>query len=148
MISTVRLASLLILSGLCASVARADEGPRDYGRLDLDAAISRLPAQSDKPFVDARLLDNGPIGVRVFRVYHRVPRHHHAFSSTYLVIQSGRARFRLEGKETFVAGKGDMVFWERGVDHEVTEILEAPLVFISVDAPTRREGDARGPARR
>lgn len=117
--------------------------PVAFGKLDIQSAIAALPESSDKPFEDIRLLDNGEVGVRVFRVYNEVPRHNHAYSSTYLKIESGRALFSIEGVEPFEAGTGDIVFWERGIDHEVTKILEHPLVFISIDAPTRREGDVQ-----
>jgi quercetin dioxygenase-like cupin family protein len=67
----------------------------------------------------------------VFRVQNPVTRYSHAYSSTYLKIESGRGLFRLEGKETFEAGEGDLVFWQRDVDHEVIDIIEGPLIFFS-----------------
>ena len=76
--------------------------------------------------------------MRVFRVYNPVPRHNHAYSSTYLYIKSGRGVFRIEGGEEFEAGAGDMVFWERGIDHEVVRIMEHPLTFVAIDTPVRR----------
>lgn len=126
-------------------MAQAQHLPQPFGKLDVETAASSLPEMSDKPFEDAVLLDNGEVGVRVFRVYHPVPAHSHAFSSTYLTILSGRGVFKIEDGEPFEAGVGDMVFWERGVVHQVVEILEHPLNFLAIDAPTRRAGDVQIP---
>ncbi|MGB1800335.1 MAG: cupin domain-containing protein [Gammaproteobacteria bacterium] len=115
--------------------------PKSFGNFNVKAAIDSLPETSIKPFVEIRLVDNGEIGVRVLRVYNPVPRHSHAYSSTYLKIESGRALFSIDGGKPFEAGAGDFVFWERGVEHEVLQILEHPLTFLAIDSPTRREGD-------
>ncbi len=112
-----------------------------FGTRDLDAAIASLPSESRKPLEEVRLIDTGMVGVRVFRVYNVVPRHSHRYSSTYLTIRSGRGILRIEGGKEIEAGAGDMVFWERGVEHEIVKILEHPYVFIAVDAPVRRQGD-------
>lgn len=117
--------------------------PKAYGSFNVNAAIDALPETSIKPFVDARLVDNGGIGIRVFRVYNPVPRHNHAYSSTYLKIESGRALFSIDGGEPFEAGAGDFVFWQRGIDHQILQILEHPLTFLAIDTPTRREGDVQ-----
>lgn len=117
--------------------------PQSSGKLDVQSAIKSLPKESEKPFVEVRLADNAEVGVRVFRVYNPVPAHSHAYSSTYLSIQSGRGIFSIDGGKPFEAGIGDMVFWGRGVNHQVIEILEHPLTFLVIDAPTRREGDVQ-----
>uniref|UniRef100_UPI00192E63C8 hypothetical protein n=1 Tax=Marinagarivorans algicola TaxID=1513270 RepID=UPI00192E63C8 len=49
----------------------------------------------------------------------------------------------IKGSEPFEAAAGDMVFWERGIDHQIIRILEHPLVFLSIDAPTRRHNDVQ-----
>ena len=115
--------------------------PKSFGHFNINAAIDSLPETSIKPVLEARLVDNGETGIRVFRVYNPVPRHNHAYSSTYLRIESGRALFSIDGGEPFEAKAGDFVFWERGIDHEVLQILEHPLTFLAIDAPTRREDD-------
>jgi len=137
------LTALALMAMSATQKLQAQMLPQAFGKLDLNAAIQSLPAKSNKPFVDRRLLDNGEVGVRVFRVYNPVPQHNHAFSSTYLTIASGEAVFRIAGGKPFTAGKGDMVFWERGVDHAVEKITTHPLVFIAIDAPVRREGDVQ-----
>lgn len=117
--------------------------PVSFGKLNLKDAIASLPKMNEKPFKSISLLDNGETGVRVFRVYNPVPKHHHAYSSTYLTIYSGRARFRIDSGKLIEAAAGDMVFWERGIDHEVVEIIEHPLIFIAIDAPVRRDDDVQ-----
>jgi len=135
------LSVTVLAATLMAGIASAGDGHKAFGKLDITAAIASLPKTSDKPFVDVRLLENGEIGVRVFRVYNPVPRHSHTHSSTYLNIVSGRGIVRIDGGEPFEAGVGDMVFWERNVDHEVVKILEHPFTFLVIDAPVRQEGD-------
>ena len=134
---------LLISTMLLATKLSFAQEPKAYGSFNVNAAIDSLPETSIKPFVEVRLVDNGETGIRVFRVYNPVPRHNHAYSSTYLKIESGRALFSINGDKPFEVGAGDFVFWERGVDHEVIQILEHPLTFLTIDAPTRREGDVR-----
>lgn len=130
------------LTGMSLTIsATAQQLPQSFGKIDVLAAIDSLPESSDKPFVDRRLADNGEVGVRVFRVYNPVPTHNHAFSSTYLSIKSGRAIFSIDGGQPFEAAAGEMVFWSRGVNHQVIKILEHPLVFLAIDAPTRRQND-------
>ena len=121
----------------------AQQLPQNFGKLDVQAAIDSLPKSSDKPFIDVRLADNGEVGIRVFRVYNPVPIHNHAFSSTYLSLKSGRAIFSIDGGQPFEAAAGEMVFWGRGVNHQVIKILEHPLVFLAIDAPTRRHNDVQ-----
>lgn len=139
---TYSMQSLLFVLFVLSFNAVAEQ-PEPFGKLDISAAIKSLPEASDKPYVDVRLVDNGTTGVRVFRVYNPVQRHNHAFSSTYLKIESGRAIFRLEGETTFEAGAGEVIFWQQGIDHEVVEILKEPLVFLAIDTPTRRVDDVQ-----
>jgi len=117
--------------------------PQAYGAVNIQAAIKALPDSSNKPFEEKRLVDNGEVGVRVFRVYNSVPVHNHAYSSTYLKIESGSAIFSIDGGKPFKASAGELVFWERGVNHQVLEVLSHPLVFLAIDAPTRRENDVQ-----
>ncbi|MCG8323975.1 MAG: cupin domain-containing protein [Thiotrichales bacterium] len=119
------------------------EMPIPFGQLGIKSALNSLPEESDQLYVERRLLDNGNIGVRVFRVYKPVPPHYHAYSSTYLSIQSGRALFAIEGGEPFKAGPGDMIFWEKGLVHELIRIIEHPFTALAIDTPTRRKDDTQ-----
>lgn len=129
------------LVALAASFSAHALEPQQYGKVDIDAATSQLPTNSDKVLEEARLVDNATTGVRVFRVYRPVPRHHHKFADTYLKILSGKAEVSIDGEKPFVASAGEMVFWRAGVDHEVTRIIQEPLVFLVFDSPVRRKGD-------
>lgn len=133
-----------IITGLLLTTpVRADEKifPKIFGSADSNAAIASLPEKSEKPFVDRQLIDNGDLGMRVFRVYNPVPRHQHKFSDTYLYIVSGEAEILINGKDKMHGKPGDVLFWQAGVDHEVPRIIKHPLVVLAIDNPFRREGD-------
>jgi len=141
---TKHLTLMAVLTAMTLTTpALAQKLPQTFGKLDIQAAIESLPQSSNKSFIDVHLADNGEVGVRVFRVYNPVPSHNHAFSSTYLSIKSGRAIFSIDGGRPFEAAAGEMVFWGRGVNHQVIKILEHPLVFLAIDAPTRRQNDVQ-----
>lgn len=133
----------LLTAIILTTPVSAQQLPKTFGKLDVQAAIDSLPISSDKAFIDVPLADNGEVGIRVFRVYNPVPKHNHAFSSTYLSIKSGRAIFSIDGGKPFEAAAGEMVFWGRGVNHQVIRILEHPLVFLALDTPTRRHNDVQ-----
>ncbi len=115
--------------------------PRQYGSVSVTDAVSDLPNTSDKPLEHVHLVNNGAVGIRVFRIYSPVRRHQHRYSDTYLHILSGRAVFAIEDNEPFAAGAGDLLFWQQGTDHQVIRVIEGPLVVYAVDTPTRRLDD-------
>lgn len=129
--------------GLGSSVGAKDDivVPQAFGKLDIAAAVKAMPETSDRPLVEKRLLDNGTTGIRVFRVYKPVPRHHHKFSDTYLYVLSGEAEVEIEGKTKMIAKAGDLAFWTSGTDHEVTRLVKEPFILLAIDSPFRREGD-------
>lgn len=112
--------------------------PKRYGKANIANAIAALPQASERVLEDVQLVDNGSLGVRMFRVYGPVPRHRHQYSDTYLHIVSGRGEFAVEDEPSFEAGEGDMIFWVRGTDHQVVRVIEEPLVVYAIDSPTRR----------
>ncbi len=115
--------------------------PKRYGKANIANAIATLPQTSERVLEDVQLVDNGSLGVRMFRVYGPVPRHQHQYSDTYLHIVSGRGEFAVEDEPAFEAGEGDMIFWVRGTDHRVVRVIEEPLVVYAIDSPTRRPDD-------
>ena len=115
--------------------------PKRYGKASIAQAITSLPQSSEQLLEDVQLVDNGSLGIRMFRVYGPVPRHQHQYSDTYMHIVSGRGEFAVEDEPPFEAGAGDMIFWVRGTDHQVVRVLEEPLVVYAIDSPTRRLGD-------
>lgn len=135
-------AAIAAVLGIAAIAANGHAvEPQTFGHLDIGGAVAKLPRTSKHVLEEQRLIDNGLTGVRVFRVYKPVPRHHHKYADTYLYILSGRAEVSINGRKPIVAGAGSLVFWQNGVDHEVTQILDEPLVFLAFDSPVRREGD-------
>jgi quercetin dioxygenase-like cupin family protein len=130
---------MLVLS--TAAHSKHTVAPMTFGQIDVESAIKSLPSKSDKALEEVRLIDNGHLGIRVFRIYSPVGRHQHQFSDTYLHILSGKAEFAIEDGETFQAGEGELIFWVKGTDHSVLKIIEHPLVVYAVDGPTRRPND-------
>jgi hypothetical protein len=49
--------------------------PQFYGKRDITSALKALPTESDNVISEVRLIDNGDIGIRVFRVYDTVAQH-------------------------------------------------------------------------
>lgn len=140
-----RTASAALLGVLSATASFAEPlNPRDYGLLDVAEALASLPESSERTIREVRLLDNGDLGVRVFRIYGPVPEHHHAFSDTLLKVLAGEAEIAIDGGKPFTAAPGDVVFWQAGVPHAVLSVAGGPVDFLAIDTPTRREGDVVG----
>jgi mannose-6-phosphate isomerase-like protein (cupin superfamily) len=112
------------------------------GRFDIGAVASTLPATAATLLVDRYLTDTVAASARVFRVYKPTPPHYHAMCDEYLYVFSGRGTFWMEdpaSKAEF--GPGELLFFRRGIVHALPDILEAPLVFLSIDAPRRDPKD-------
>ena len=63
-------------------------------------------------------------------------------SDEYLFVLSGRGTFWMQDPESVAQFKpGQLLFFERGTVHALPEILEEPLVFLSIDAPRRDPRD-------
>lgn len=111
-------------------------------RFDLKAVADALPAQADTLLVDTYLTDREAASARVFRVYKGTPPHYHATCDEYLYVLSGRGTFWMGEESTKAAfGPGELLFFERGTVHALPEILEEPVVFLSVDTPRREPTD-------
>jgi mannose-6-phosphate isomerase-like protein (cupin superfamily) len=112
------------------------------GRFDIRAVASTLPDAAATLLVDRYLTDTDAASARVFRVYKPTPPHYHAMCDEYLYVFSGRGTFWMEdpaSKAEF--GPGELLFFRRGTVHALPDILEAPLVFLSIDAPRRDPKD-------
>ena len=112
------------------------------GRFDVAAIAAALPAQADTLLVDTYLTDRESASARVFRVYRPTPPHYHAKSDEHLYVLSGRGTFWMgdpSSKAEF--GPGELLCFDRGTVHAMPEVLEEPLVFLSVDAPRRDPRD-------
>ena len=114
---------------------------RDYAVFDINAIAGNFPAAADTMLIDTRLTDEADASSRVFRVYAPLPPHFHATCDEYLFVVAGRALFFMGGMAPFEVGPGQLLFFKKHIVHGATEILEAPLVFLSVDTPRRDPKD-------
>lgn len=92
--------------------------------------------------LDRYLVDREHASARVFRVYRGTPPHYHRNCDEFLFVLSGRGTFWI-GDETNSGAfePGHFLFFERGVIHALPELLEEPVVFLSLDTPRRQSGD-------
>jgi mannose-6-phosphate isomerase-like protein (cupin superfamily) len=114
---------------------------RDCAVFDVNAIARNFPETADTMLIDTRLTDEAEASSRMFRVYTPLPPHYHATCDEYLLVISGRARFFMGGLPPFEVGPGQLLFFKKTIVHGATAILEAPLVFLSVDTPRRDPRD-------
>ena len=108
---------------------------------DIPAIVAQLPDNAETMLVDTRLTDEPSASSRIFRAYHPVPRHYHATCDEYLYLLSGRTTFEVDYGEPRELRAGQMVFFKRGVVHAIPDLLEHPVVFLTVDTPRRDPRD-------
>lgn len=110
---------------------------------DVAAAVDGLPESSKTMVADHRFTDDPAASARVFRVYRPTPPHTHSTCDEYLYSLSGRCMMKFGDEPAVEVGPGKLVVFKRGVVHSVPEILEEPMVFLSVDTPRREPRDIR-----
>jgi len=111
---------------------------KNYARFDVHAIAKSLPEQSDTLLIDHYMTDNPEGSSRVFRIYRPTPPHFHRHSEEYLYVVSGRGTVWMDkpaNSEEF--GPGSLLYFKRNVVHALPEILEEPVVFLSIDVPRR-----------
>ena len=116
--------------------------PKTFGRFILNEIASSFPDTADTLLLDTYLTNEESASSRVFRVYRGTPPHYHAGSDEYLYVLSGRGTFWMESSAN--GGEfspGDFLFFKRGTVHALPDIMEGPLVFLSVDTPRRDPKD-------
>lgn len=114
----------------------------DYGRFNLREIMSSFPPTADSLLLDTYLTNEAAASARVFRVYRPTPPHYHAKCDEYLYVLSGRGTFWMGTPGN--AGEfapGDLLFFKRTIVHALPDILEAPVVFLSIDTPRREPTD-------
>jgi quercetin dioxygenase-like cupin family protein len=116
-------------------------GARNSAYFDVQAIAASLPETADTMLIDTRLTDEVAASSRIFRAYHPVPRHYHATCDEYLYLLSGRTTFEVDGGEPRELRAGQMVFFKKGVVHAIPELLEHPVIFLTVDTPRRDPRD-------
>jgi mannose-6-phosphate isomerase-like protein (cupin superfamily) len=111
-------------------------------RFDIAEVASSFPATAKTLLLDRYLTDTPNASARVFRVYQPTPPHYHANSDEYLYVFSGRGTFWMDTPASQAEfGPGQLLFFRRGIVHALPDMLEGPIVFLSVDAPRRDPKD-------
>ncbi len=111
------------------------------GRFDIAEIAAAFPATAKTLLLDRYLTDTPHASARVFRVYKPTPPHYHANSDEYLYVFSGRGTFWMEDPANQAAFAPGQFFFRRGIVHALPDMLEGPIVFLSVDAPRRDPKD-------
>ena len=124
------------------SVAEPNAKPIKSGRFDIGEIAATFPASASTLLVDEYLTDRESASCRIFRVYSPAPPHYHETCDEYLYVFSGRGTFWMGDESTKAEfGPGQLLFFERRTVHALPDILEEPLIFLSVDAPRRDPSD-------
>jgi mannose-6-phosphate isomerase-like protein (cupin superfamily) len=110
-------------------------------RFDLHELARQLPETAETMLIDIRLTDEPAASSRIFRIYRPVPAHFHRTCDEYLIVLSGRARFQIDAETPVELSPGQMQFFRRNIVHGFPEILEEPLIILSVDTPRRDPSD-------
>lgn len=128
---------------MSATPTDRDEAARGKSaRFDVAAIAAGFPPTASTLLIDRYLTNREAASARIFRVYKSTPPHYHATCDEYLFVLSGRGTFWMEDPATKAEfGPRDLLFFERGTVHALPEILEEPVVFLSVDTPRREPTD-------
>jgi mannose-6-phosphate isomerase-like protein (cupin superfamily) len=111
-------------------------------RFDLMKIGATFPETAETLLVDTYLTNEDAASARVFRVYRPTPPHYHATCDEYLYVLSGRGTFWLERADNNGEfAPGQLLFFKRGVIHAFPDIIEGPVLFLSVDTPRRDPRD-------
>ncbi|MFL9930562.1 cupin domain-containing protein [Paraburkholderia sp. RL18-103-BIB-C] len=108
-----------------------------FNFFDINSILSQFPDEADSTIVDVYLTDEPSASSRIFRVYYPIPRHYHETCEEHLYLLTGKVAFAIEDEAPRVLTAGQLVTFERNTVHAITEILESPAIFFTVDAPRR-----------
>ncbi|MBE7618321.1 cupin domain-containing protein [Gluconacetobacter entanii] len=112
-----------------------------YRFADFDEIIKLFPDQADTLIVDAYLTDSAEASMRLFRIYHPLPRHYHTQCDEHLLLLRGELEFLIEDEPPRKLRAGQMVSFLRNVVHGVRPIGTDPVVFFAADTPRRAPDD-------
>jgi mannose-6-phosphate isomerase-like protein (cupin superfamily) len=111
-------------------------------RFDIAEIAKSFPETADTLLLDKYLTKEAAASARVFRVYRPTPPHYHATCDEYLYVFSGRGTFWMEDPSSIAEfAPGHLLFFKKGTVHALPELLEQPVVFLSVDTPQRDPKD-------
>ena len=112
-----------------------------FNFFDVQELIKKFPNEADSTIVDTYLTDESSASSRIFRVYYPIRRHYHETCEEHLYLLTGKVRFAIEDQAPRMLAAGQLVTFERNTVHSITEIVESPAVFLTVDAPRRVPSD-------
>jgi len=116
--------------------------PANIGCFDIAEIAAALPETATTLLVDRYLTNRDAASARVFRVYRPTPPHYHATCDEYLYVFSGRGTFWMKSPESQIEfHPGQLLFFERGTVHAMPDLLEYPVIFLSIDTPPRDPKD-------
>ena len=111
-------------------------------RFNVTEIAQSFPETADTLLLDKYLTNEQAASARVFRVYRPTPPHFHVNSDEYLYVVSGRGTVWMEDASTVAEFEaGQLLFFTRGTVHAMPDIIEEPVVFLSVDTPRRDPKD-------
>lgn len=112
------------------------------GRFHLHQIAAAFPDTAQTMLLDTYLTDEPSASSRVFRVYREVPPHYHRNSDEHLYVLSGKGTFWMgDSANAAEFAPGDFLTFQRNTVHAMPKILEAPVVFLAIDAPRRDPKD-------
>lgn len=113
-----------------------------FQRFNVREIAQSFPETADTLLLDQYLTNEDAASSRLFRVYRETPAHYHAGSDEYLYVISGRGNFWMgDASNNAEFAPGDLLFMKRHTIHALPEILEGPVIFLSVDIPRRDPKD-------
>ena len=109
---------------------------------NLNEQALRFPEEADSLLLDLYLVDRETASVRIFRVYRGTPPHYHLRCDEHLYVLSGKGTFWMEDPENGAEFMpGSFLFFRRGTVHALPQIIEGPVLFLSIDVPRRHPDD-------
>src|SRR5579859_3184010 len=122
-------------------MSHQDKNP-NFGVFKLDEIIQSFPDTAETLLLDTYLSDQTSASSRVFRIYRGTPAHYHENCDEHLYVLSGRGTFWIDSPQNGgVFEPGHFLFFKRRIVHAMPDIIEGPVVFLSVDTPRRDPKD-------
>jgi mannose-6-phosphate isomerase-like protein (cupin superfamily) len=113
-----------------------------FGRFDVYEIAKSFPASAETLLLDTYLTNEEEASARIFRVYRETPPHYHEKSDEYLYVLSGKGTFWMGSPDNGGAfAPGQLLFFKKRTIHALPEIIEGPVVFLSIDTPRRDPKD-------
>ncbi len=107
---------------------------------DLREMALTFPSSAEEMLKDIRMTNASSASCRLVRMYKHLPLHFHTTSDENVYVFSGRAIFQV-GTEQREISAGMFIHFPRRMPHAILQILEEPLLTLTVDTPCRPEED-------